>query len=222
VSLGDVLSLFILEVAMSKIGNWFYRALGSCAVIALALGIAGAARAADAPKPGAESAAELVVKFADAVDNGDTAAIKSCLDMTKPGSRAYADYLCKFGEMNAVRVAVLKQIEEKYGEKVREQAREFIYPHNGAFGEVYASLKELPAKDLKAGGKFYPPGFKGEAEFIKKDGVFLLETSGVLDGVIVDYLEDKKKEFGTFAANVKKAADAATSADDLLARLKAL
>jgi hypothetical protein len=176
---------------------------------------------ADEPKPGAPSAAELIVKLADAIVAGDAAAVRSCFDLTKPASKDYAEYLAKIADMSAARNALLKSAEAKYGAAVRARVEPLLV-RQWASAEEYDHLREMPASKLKVGGKFYPPRFKGEAAFVKTDAGFLLDGADVLVGVDKDYLKEEVAKFVKYGADLKIAGDTATSEADLLAKLGAL
>jgi hypothetical protein len=196
--------------------------VGSYVIVSVVLAVLSGLEATGGadPKPGAATVADLLAKFADAVDNGDGAAVRACFDTSKPGGRDYPDYLVAIATMNAGRVAVRHKA-DTYGPAVRAKAEPLLERQWGAATTSYGP--ELKGgTDLKEGSRIYPPGFKGQMVIVKKRGVFLIDGSEVLEGVDAEYLKSEKARYVKFGGDLTKIAASAASAEDLLAQLTKL
>ena len=182
------------------------------------------ARAAEpekAPPPGADSAAKLLARFSEAVDRGDAADARACLETSTAGGKNYAAFVGKLAELNGARRKLLEGIEKKHGAEVKAQAAPLLGPSFGAAGNPYAGLG-TGVDDFKEGSKIQLPGWKGPAVLVRKDAVWLLDPAEVLSGVDLSYVDkDLAREIG-YIADCTKAADTAGSGKELIEKIQAV
>jgi len=174
------------------------------------------------PKLGAATVPELLAKIGDAVDRGDRAAILACFDTSKPNARTYPDYLIADGILHVGQNAVRARA-AGFDAAVKAKVETLLdRPWGFATGSYSAQLDNQ--EYFREGSIINPPGApKGEMVIVKKRGVFLFDASAIFrDPVVQKEVNAEKDQYVKLGGAWSRAARAATSADDLLARLTKL
>jgi hypothetical protein len=198
------------------------KSFGLIAIVGLLCtgGIFNDAWAAKPPEPtmGADSAAKVLARFADAVDNGNVADAQACLATSTEGAKKFEAFIIKLAQCNGSRKQLLDQIESKFGKDVRAEAAPLVAP-SGDMGS-YSVLKSASGDDLKDGAKVQIPGFKGAAKLMKSGDHWIIDPTEVLEGVNQEYLDGEFAHDERLLKACHDAADAAGSAKELIQKMK--